>query len=172
MAVPSSHNSPVGLLEARPRATTAKLFRLAAARICDNERPIISHEDVLDVLLRCLVNVLLVVCDDPLGNGLAHGIDLPSVATTLHAKANVNLLELVPEQQHRLVYLHAEDVRLHGVDWAAVHADLPGARAHERHGDCVLLPAEALHLLFLGALIVRHAGEGDQCQCRAAAHPA
>merc|ERR1719189_2959595 len=106
--------STVRLLEARARAPPAELFRLAPPGVGHDERAVVSHEDVLDVLLRCLVDVLLVVGDDPLRYGLSHCVDLTRVTAALHAQS----------------------VRLHSVDRATVDTDLAGASAHQRdsHG--------------------------------------
>ena len=46
-----------------------------------HERSIVGHDDILDLLLRGLVNVLLVVGDDALGDGLTDGVDLGGAAT-------------------------------------------------------------------------------------------
>merc|ERR1719491_348642 len=141
----------IGLLETRARTAAAKLLRLTPTRVRNNERPIIGHKNILDLLFRCLVDELLIICHDSLGDGLAHGIDLPGETTTLHANADVNLLELVPEQKHRFIDLHAEDVRLHCVDRAAVDTHLACPGAHQGNRDGMLLP-EALDLLCLGVL--------------------
>jgi len=54
-----------------------------------------------------LVNVLLVVGDDGLGDGLADGVDLRDVTTTGNADADVDTGELVEaDNQKRLVDLY------------------------------------------------------------------
>merc|ERR1740123_981230 len=117
---PRGH-SAVGLLEARARATAAELLRLAAPWVSDNELPVVSHEDVLDLLLGGLVNEFLVVRHDALGDSLAHGVDLACETATLDTDADVHLLEFIAEQQHRLVHLHSENVWLHRMNRAAIH---------------------------------------------------
>lgn len=57
-----------------------------------------------------LVNVLLVVGDDGLGDGLADGVDLRDVTTTGNADADVDTGELVEaDNQKRLVDLYIFD---------------------------------------------------------------
>merc|ERR1719446_232106 len=85
----------VGLLEAGAGGATAELLRLATTGVRDNEGTVIAHEDVLDLLLRSLVNVLLVVGHDALGDGLADRVDLSSETTALDAEADVQLLPLI-----------------------------------------------------------------------------
>lgn len=54
-----------------------------------------------------LVNVLLVVGDDGLGNSLTDGVDLGDVTTTSNADADVDTGELVKtDDQERLVDLY------------------------------------------------------------------
>ena len=65
-------NLPVGLLEAGAGATTTELLGFTAARVRNKERPVELHERLLDLPLGGLVNILLVVGNDSLGDGLAH----------------------------------------------------------------------------------------------------
>merc|ERR1712014_558687 len=105
------HPSTVRLLEAGPGGASAELLRLATPRVGHNKGAIVGHEDVLDLLLRRLVDVLLVVGDDALGDGLAHRIDLSSVTAALHAEADVDLANaLLAQEEQGLVDLDAKDV--------------------------------------------------------------
>merc|ERR1719321_2499730 len=143
--------SAVGLLETRTRGAASELLRLAAARVSDDEGAVVRHQDVLDFFLRGLIDELLVVGDHALGDGLAQGVDLRGVTAALHAEPNVDLpAPLLAHQQQRLEDFDAEDVGLHRVDGATIHAGLPGAGADERDRHGVLLAAEALDLLALG----------------------
>ena len=60
----------VGLLAASAGARTTELLRLAAARVGDQQGAIVRHKDVLDLPLGGLVNVLLVVSHNRLGDRL------------------------------------------------------------------------------------------------------
>ena len=60
----------VGLLAASAGARTTELLRLAAARVSDQQGAIVRHKDVLDLPLGGLVNVLLVVSHNRLGDRL------------------------------------------------------------------------------------------------------
>lgn len=55
----------------RVNANESALLRLAAARVGDEEGAVVGKEDVLELLLRRLVNVLLVESHDALRDGLA-----------------------------------------------------------------------------------------------------
>ncbi|CAM9621344.1 unnamed protein product [Ectocarpus sp. 4 AP-2014] len=68
--------STVGLLVARAGRGTAELLGLAAARVRDEQIPVVGHEQVLDLAFRGLVHVLLVERHDGLGDRLADGVDL------------------------------------------------------------------------------------------------
>lgn len=71
-----------------------------------------------------LVDVLLVVGDEGLGDGLADGVDLGGVATAGDADADVDVGELVEaDDEEGLVDLEAEDLRLHEGEGAAVDLD-------------------------------------------------
>lgn len=60
---------------------TAELLGLHAAVIGDEEGTVELDESRLEGVLAVLVNVLLVVADDGLGNSLADGVDLRSAVT-------------------------------------------------------------------------------------------
>ncbi|KAG6480302.1 hypothetical protein ZIOFF_063782 [Zingiber officinale] len=136
----------VGLLEAGARATPTKLLWLASARVGDEQGAIIADEYVLDFLLRLLVNVLLVVGDEGLGDALADGVDLRGLAAAADADADVDTREaLPPEKEDGLEGLETKDLRLHQLDWHAVHLDQSTPALAVRHSHGRFLPAKALH---------------------------
>jgi len=95
-----------------------------------------------------LVDELLVVGDQGLGQGLADGVDLRGVATTSHPDADVDLGELVKtNDEDGLVDLEAEDLRLKEVKRTAVDLDEAGASLAVGDGGGRLLLAEALDAL-------------------------
>jgi hypothetical protein len=63
----------VGLLVAGAGATTTELLGLAAAGIGDEEAAVVLDQGLLDLALRLLVDVLLVVCYNSLGDRLPDG---------------------------------------------------------------------------------------------------
>lgn len=68
-----------------------------------------------------LVDELLVVCHDALGDGLADGVDLRGVPAAGDAHADVDGREFVePDDEEGLVDLEAEHFRLHEVERGAV----------------------------------------------------
>jgi len=71
-----------------------------------------------------LVDELLVVGDEGLGDGLTDGVDLGGVATAGDADADVEVGELVEaDDEEGLVDLEAEDLRLNELQRTAVDLD-------------------------------------------------
>merc|ERR1719162_1374588 len=104
--------STVGLLETSTSGAPTELLRLTATWVCNEERAVIAYEDIPDLFLGCLIDVLLVVGNNALGDSLADSIYLASEATTLAADLDVNLPPLLlAKQQQRLVDFYSEDIR-------------------------------------------------------------
>lgn len=102
----------VGFLVAGTSTTTTELLGLGAPGIGNQECAVVLDESLLQLVLRVLIDVLLVVGDDRLGNGLADGVDLRDVTTAADANADVDTGELVQtDDEERLVDLHDRDVR-------------------------------------------------------------
>lgn len=71
-----------------------------------------------------LIDELLVVGDDALGDCLTDGVDLRSVSSSGHAHADVDIGELLQTNDEQgLVHLEAEDLRLHEVQRLSVDLD-------------------------------------------------
>lgn len=81
----------VGLLVAGAGTGTAELLGLAPPVIGDEECAVVLDEGLLELVLGMLVDELLVVGDDGLGDGLADGVDLRGVTTTGDADADVDV---------------------------------------------------------------------------------
>ena len=103
------------------------------------------EEEFLDFSLLGFVDILLVVGDDSLGEGLPDGVDLGDVAAAAHANADVEVLEpLEAQQQDGLQHFGAQGLRLKQLDGRPVHSQHAPARAHRCHRHRVFLAAEAL----------------------------
>ena len=74
---------------------TTELLGLAPPVVGDEECAVVLDEGLLELVLGVLVDELLVVGDDGLGDGLADGVDLRGVATTGDADTDVDTSELV-----------------------------------------------------------------------------
>lgn len=85
----------VGLLETRTGTFSSEFLRLAASVVGDEEGPVVLDEGLLQLVLGILVDVLLVVGDYGLGDGLSDGVDLGCVTTTGDADADVDTGEFV-----------------------------------------------------------------------------
>merc|ERR1719221_795335 len=151
----STKCSTVRLLETRASRTPTELLGLAPARVCNNERSIVSHEHIFHLLFGCLVNKLLIISDNSLGNGLADGVDLRRETATLHTNADVHFApgRLVQEQKG-FIYLEAQNIGLDRVDRTSIESHIPAASADKSDSYCRLLAAETLHLLVLLRLLV------------------
>lgn len=88
-------NLPVGLLVPCASTTATELLGLGTTVISNEEGAVVLGESLLQLVLGVLVDVLLVVGDDGLGDGLADGVDLRGLATTRDADADVDTGELV-----------------------------------------------------------------------------
>lgn len=79
----------------RNKKHTSKLLRLAPSIIRHQQRAIILHERLLQLVFRVLVHVFLVVGHDGFGDGLADGVDLGGVPAAGDAHADVDGGEFV-----------------------------------------------------------------------------
>ena len=136
----------VRLLVACAGTGSAELLRLAATRVRNEEGSVVLHQNVLNLVLRRLVDVLLVVGDKGLGDGLADGVDLCRLTSTLDADANVHNTEFVlAHKEDRLEALEAHGLGLEEIDGHSVHLDDPAAGFAVCHGGGVALASEYLH---------------------------
>lgn len=85
----------VRLLEAGAGTLTTELLGLAAAVVGNEEGTVELDEGLLEHVLGVLIDELLVVGDQGLGDGLTDGVDLRGVTTTSDADADVDVGELV-----------------------------------------------------------------------------
>lgn len=103
----------VRLLEAGTGTLTTELLGLAAAVVGNEEGTVELDEGLLEHVLGVLIDELLVVGDQGLGDGLADGVDLRGVTTTGDADADVDVGELVKtDNKDGLVDLQANNVRM------------------------------------------------------------
>jgi hypothetical protein len=71
-----------------------------------------------------LIDELLVVGDNGLGDGLTDGVDLRCVSTTSHSDADIDVGELLEtDDEEGFVDLKSEDLRLDEVERLSVHLD-------------------------------------------------
>ncbi|CAA6664482.1 unnamed protein product [Spirodela intermedia] len=137
---------PVRFLEPGASTASTELLRLAAAGIGDKKSTVVPNEDILDLLLRLLVDVLLIEGDQSLGDALADGVDPGDVTTALHANAHIDASKPVAtEEEDGLISLVTEDLRLHQLDGATIDLDQPAAALAVRDRHRILLPPKALH---------------------------
>lgn len=90
-----SHHLTITLLVPGPGPGAPKLLRLTPPVVRHQERPVVLHQRLLQLVFRILVHVFLVVGDDGFGDGLADGVDLGSVPSAGDADADVDGGEFV-----------------------------------------------------------------------------
>lgn len=87
---------------------TSELLGLSPTVIGNEQVAVVLDKSSLQLVLGVLINVLLVVGDDGLGDSLTDGIDLRSVTTTGDTDTDIDTSELVgTDDQERLVDLYS-----------------------------------------------------------------
>lgn len=137
----------VRLLVAGAGARTAELLRLHTTSVGNQQSAVVGKESLLELVLRLLVDELLVVGNDTLGNSLTDGVDLRGVTTTSDLDADVEVGELVKANNEQgLVNLEAEDLRLDKGDRDTVDLEETLAGLNVGNGGGSLLLAEGLNV--------------------------
>merc|ERR1712110_595534 len=104
--------------------TTSKLLGLVPPGVSDQQGAVVLDKDVLDLLLALLINVLLVVGDQGLGESLSDGVALSHVTSSLHADADINVSKpVLAEKKHWLEELELERLGLDLLKRAAIDLD-------------------------------------------------
>lgn len=148
VAVLASTHLSVRLLVPGTGTWTTKLLWLAASVVGNKQGTVVRDQSLLELVLAVLVDVLLVVGDDALGDGLTDGVDLGSVSTTTDADADVDTGKLVSsEKQNWLVDLESQDLWLDERKRLAVDLDQALALLAVCDGSGSLLLAETLDAL-------------------------
>jgi len=139
---------PVGFLPASTGTMTTELLWFASPRVRDEQRPVVGDELLLELHCAVCVNVLRVVRNERLCDGLADSVHLRGVSTTLHAEADVNGAErLLTGNEDRLVDLQAENLGRDERDGRAVEVDKTATLLGMRDRRGSLLFAERLNSL-------------------------
>jgi hypothetical protein len=114
----------VRLLETRASTLTTELLGLAAAVVGNEEGSVELDESLLQEVLGVLIDELLVVGDQSLGDSLSDGVNLRNMASALHPAADVHIGELVKtNNEERLVDLESENLRLDKLERASIDLD-------------------------------------------------
>jgi hypothetical protein len=96
----------VRLLESGSGTWTSELLGLTSSVIGNEEGSVVLHKGLLEQVFAVLINELLVVGDQGLGNGLSDGVDLGSVTTTGDTYSDIDIGELVKaNNEERLIDL-------------------------------------------------------------------
>jgi len=124
----------VGLLVSGSGAGTSELLGLVPPGIGDEERAVVADQDVLDLLLGGLVDVLLVVGHERLGDRLADRINLSDMSTAINADSDVDSGESIfSQEQDWFFQLLSERSRLDEMERSSVDFDEAVASLAMRH---------------------------------------
>lgn len=138
----------VRLLESGSGTTTTKLLWLHSSGVSNQQGLVERSEDLLQLVLRGLVDVFLVVGNQTLGNSLSDGVNLGDVTTAGHLNSDVNVLELVQASQGQwLVDLETQDLWLNKGDRRTVHLDQTLTGLNVGNGSSGLLLTKSLMLV-------------------------
>jgi hypothetical protein len=108
----------------RTRTGTTKLLGLAPTVVRNEQGAVVLDEQLLDVVLGVLIDELLEVGDDGLGDSLTDRVHLRGVTSSGDANADVDVRELLEaDDQEGLVDLEPQDLGLDEVQRLAVDLD-------------------------------------------------
>jgi hypothetical protein len=108
----------------RTRTGTTELLGLAPTVVRNEQGAVVLDEQLLDVVLGVLIDELLEVGDDGLGDSLTDRVHLRGVTSSGDANADVDVRELLEaDDQEGLVDLEPQDLGLDEVQRLAVDLD-------------------------------------------------
>lgn len=153
---PAGKKLTVRFLVPRTSARTTELLGLHTAWVGNQQGPVVGHEDALELVLGSLVNKLLVVGNQALGDSLANGVKLRYVTTTVNADANVQVSVFVKANgKEWLVDLETENLWLNKGNGDTVQLDKTLTFLNICDSSGSLLLAESLHARN-GLLLLTH----------------
>lgn len=133
-------------MESGSGTTTTELLWLHSSGVGNQQGLVVRSEDLLELVLRGLVDVFLVVSNQTLGNGLSDSVHLRDVTTTGDLDSDVDGSELVQTGQGQwLVNLETQDLRLNQGDWGTVDLDQTLTGLDVGDGSSGLLLTESLN---------------------------
>lgn len=138
-------------MESGSGTTTTELLWFHSSGVGNQQSLVVRSKGLLDFVLGSLVNVLLVVSNQTLSNGLSDGVNLGNVTTTGDLDSDVNVLELVQAGQNQwLVNLESQDFWLNQGDWGTVNLDQTLTGLDVGNGSSGLLLTKSLKLVSTG----------------------
>ena len=138
----------IGHLPPDTGTLTTELLWLHPSWIGNKEGPVVLHKDLLDFGLGLLVNILLIIGNDGLADGLADSIDLANMTTTVDAKADVKLLHTVLTDKEKWLHqLSLKGLASNLIKWGAVQLDKATALMAVSNSGGGSLAAEDLNTL-------------------------
>lgn len=140
----------IRLLVAGASTWTTELLRLASARVGNDQRSVVTNQGVSDLLLGGLIDELLVVGQQTLGDRLTDGVDLRCVTTTSDPDSHVNLGEvLLSQKEHGLESLDSQSWGIKEIQRDSIDSDHTSTGLDESDGNRVSLATEGLNVLTL-----------------------
>jgi len=135
----------VRFLVSCPGTWSTELLGLASSVVSHQQGTVVRVQGLLKLVLGVLIDELLVVGDNGLGDGLTDGVDLRDVTTPRDAHADVDVRKLLEtNDQERFINLEAEHLGLDKVQGLSVDLDqtFSGSAMCDSGGSFLL--AEAL----------------------------
>jgi len=141
--------SSVRFLISGTGSRSSVFFGLASSGISDQQGSVVLEEDLLDLSLLGFVDVLLVVSDDTLGEGLTNGIDLRNVTTSSDSDSDVEVLEsLETQKKDGFEDLDSEGLRFEQFNGWSIDSEDSLSGLNGGVGNWIFLSSEALHNLW------------------------
>ena len=142
--------SSVRLLESGAGTLTTELLGLGSSGISDDQGLVVLKEDLLELSLGLLIMILLVVCEEGLGDGLTDSEDLVGLTTTLDSNSDVDVFKLVAsDEEDGLENLKSEWFGLNKAEGLSVNSDGASALSAGGNGCWGLLLTESLNLFLV-----------------------
>merc|ERR550525_55192 len=146
----------VRLLVSCSGSWTSKLLGLVSSWISDQQGTIKLDKDVLDLLLALLVNKLLIVGHQRLGQCLSDGIDLRHVPASLHTDADVDVgKSVLAKEKNRFHELELKSFGLNLLEGTSINLDQTLSSLAISNSGGSLLASEDLDRLY-GFLLISH----------------
>lgn len=126
---------------------TTELLGFASSGIGNKKSSVVRDESLLQLILALFVNILLVVSNETLGNGLTDGIDLRDMTTTRDLNSDINVGKLIKtNNEERLVNLETKNLGFNKGDGDTINLEETLASLNVGNSGSSLLLTEGLKI--------------------------
>lgn len=125
--------------------TTTELLWLHSSGVSNQQVSVVSSVDLLQFVLRSLINVLSSICNQSLGQSLSDSVNLGDMTTTGNSDSNVQVGKLVQtNQKDWLVDFVSQNLWLDQSNWSTINLDKTSSGLNVNNSSCVLLFTKSL----------------------------